>query len=59
MTEMTAALTEEVQTKLKGEIPLGALGTVEDIAGAVAYLVGDDGRYLTGQVLHVNGGMYM
>ena len=57
MTEMTAALTEEVQTKLKGEIPLGALGTVEDIAGAVAYLVGDDGRYLTGQVLHVNGGM--
>ncbi|MDR3630569.1 MAG: 3-oxoacyl-[acyl-carrier-protein] reductase [Desulfocapsaceae bacterium] len=59
MTEMTAALADDVQAKLKAEIPLGTLGTVEDIAGAVAYLVSDDGRYLTGQVLHVNGGMYM
>jgi 3-oxoacyl-[acyl-carrier protein] reductase len=59
LTEMTEALTDEVQEKLKTEIPLGVLGTVEDIAGAVAYLVSEDGRYITGQVLHVNGGMYM
>jgi 3-oxoacyl-[acyl-carrier protein] reductase len=59
MTEMTESLSTDVQEKLKGEIPLGALGDVEDIAGAVAYLVSEDGRYMTGQVLHVNGGMYM
>lgn len=58
-TEMTDSLSADAQTKLKNEIPLGSLGAVEDIAGAVAYLVGDDGRYITGQVLHVNGGMYM
>jgi 3-oxoacyl-[acyl-carrier protein] reductase len=59
MTEMTEALSEEAQGKLKGEIPLGVLGTPEDVAGAVAYLVSEEGRYVTGQVLHVNGGMYM
>ena len=59
MTEMTGALSGEVQENLKNEIPLGILGDVEDIAGAVAYLVSEDGRYMTGQVLHVNGGMYM
>jgi 3-oxoacyl-[acyl-carrier protein] reductase len=59
MTEMTETLAGDVQDKLKSEIPLGTLGTVEDIAGAVAYLVSEDGRYVTGQVLHVNGGMYM
>lgn len=59
MTEMTEALAGEVQEKLRSEIPLGTLGAVEDIAGAVAYLVSEDGRYVTGQVLHVNGGMYM
>lgn len=58
-TEMTDSLSADVQAKLTNEIPLGSLGTVEDIAGAVAYLVGEDGRYITGQVLHVNGGMYM
>lgn len=58
-TEMTQALSGDVQERLKAEIPLGSLGRVEDIAGAVAYLVGDDGGYITGQVLHVNGGMYM
>ena len=58
-TEMTEALASEVQERLKSEIPLGTLGEVEDIAGAVAYLVSEDGRYVTGQVLHVNGGMYM
>ena len=59
VTDMTSSLSEEIQEKIKGEIPLATLGTPEDVAGAVAYLLGDDGRYVTGQVLHVNGGMYM
>ena len=59
ITEMTSDLPEKVQDKIKAEIPLGVFGTTEDITGAVAYLVSDDGRYLTGQTLHVNGGMYM
>lgn len=59
MTDMTDSLSEEIQDKIKSEIPLGILGTTDDIAGAVAYLVSEDGRYLTGQTLHVNGGMYM
>lgn len=59
ITDMTDALSEDVQAQMKKEIPLGSLGTPEDVAGAVAFLVGEDGRYLTGQTLHVNGGMYM
>lgn len=59
ITEMTEALPEKIQDKIKAEIPLGVFGTTDDIAGAVAYLVSEDGRYLTGQTLHVNGGMYM
>ena len=59
VTEMTQAMTEDVQNKLKSEIPLAVLGTAEDVAGAVAFLVSDDGKYVTGQTLHVNGGMYM
>lgn len=59
MTEMTEALGADVREKLLSEIPLGLLGAAEDIAGAVAYLVGEDGGYVTGQVIHVNGGMYM
>ncbi len=58
-TEMTAQLTEEVRQQIKKEIPLAAFGRVEDVAGAVAYLVSADGCYVTGQTLHVNGGMYM
>jgi len=58
-TEMTEQLGPEVQNQIKAEIPLGMFGSVEDIAGAVAYLVSDDGRYVTGQTIHVNGGMYM
>jgi 3-oxoacyl-[acyl-carrier protein] reductase len=58
-TEMTDQLSPEVQTQIKTEIPLASFGRVEDIAGAVAYLVSDDGQYITGQTLHVNGGMYM
>lgn len=58
-TDMTAALTDTVREKLLGEIPLRSLGAVADIAAAVAYLASDEARYVTGQVLHVNGGMYM
>ena len=58
-TEMTDLLSEDVKEELKSGIPLGCLGTTEDVACAVAYLVCEDGRYVTGQSLHVNGGMYM
>ncbi len=59
VTDMTRDLSEEIQEKIKAEIPLASLGSPEDVAGAVAYLVSDDGNYVTGQTLHVNGGMYM
>jgi 3-oxoacyl-[acyl-carrier protein] reductase len=58
-TEMTAGLPEEVRQDLLSRVPLGRLGTVEDIARAVAFLLADDSAYITGQVLGVNGGMYM
>ncbi len=59
ITDMTRDLPEEIQDKIKAEIPLASLGHPDDIAGAVAYLAGNDGRYITGQTIHVNGGMYM
>ncbi len=59
VTEMTDSMAEDVQAKILSEIPMATLGSPEDVAGAVAYLVSEDGRYLTGQSLHVNGGMYM
>ncbi|MDK9708790.1 MAG: 3-oxoacyl-[acyl-carrier-protein] reductase [Desulforhopalus sp.] len=58
-TEMTEQLSADIQEQIKKEIPLASLGSPEDVAGAVAYLVSEDGRYVTGQTLHVNGGMYM
>jgi len=58
-TEMTDLLDEKVQEQIKGEIPLGTFGKTEDVAGAVAFLASEDGSYITGQTLHVNGGMYM
>ncbi len=58
-TDMTKDLSEKIQEQLLTEIPLAALGKAEDVAGAVAYLVSEDGAYVTGQTLHVNGGMYM
>ena len=58
-TEMTEQLSSEVQEEIKRGILLASFGKVEDIAGAVAYLVSEDGRYVTGQTLHVNGGMYL
>jgi len=59
VTDMTSDLSEEIQEKIKAEIPLSTLGSPEDVAGAVAFLVGDDGGYVTGHTIHVNGGMYM
>ncbi|HEY1229806.1 MAG TPA: 3-oxoacyl-ACP reductase FabG [Ramlibacter sp.] len=58
-TDMTAVLPEEQQKALLGQIPLGALGSPADVAHAVAYLASREAGYVTGQELHVNGGMYM
>ena len=58
-TDMTRALSEEQKKLLLGRIPLGRLGTPEDIAAAVAYLASPQAGYVTGAVLHINGGMYM
>lgn len=58
-TDMTAGLSEDQQKALMGQIPLGHLGKPSDIAHAVAYLASPQAAYVTGQELHVNGGMYM
>ncbi|MFT4249320.1 MAG: 3-oxoacyl-ACP reductase FabG [Pseudomonas sp.] len=58
-TDMTKALPEEARAALLGQIALGHLGEPADIAGAVAFLAGPSARYITGETLHVNGGMYM
>ncbi|WP_341314728.1 3-oxoacyl-ACP reductase FabG [Paraburkholderia sp. IMGN_8] len=58
-TDMTKTLPEEQQTALKTQIPLGRLGSPEDIAHAVAFLASPHAGYITGTTLHVNGGMYM
>jgi 3-oxoacyl-[acyl-carrier protein] reductase len=58
-TDMTRVLPEEQRKALLTQIPLGRLGKVEDIAAAVAYLASPGADYVTGTVLHVNGGMYM
>ena len=58
-TDMTGALPEEQQKALLGQIPLGHLGKPDDIAHAVAYLASAKAAYVTGQELHVNGGMFM
>jgi 3-oxoacyl-[acyl-carrier protein] reductase len=58
-TAMTQGLPAEVKETLQKQIPLGRLGTPADIAAAVRFLVSDEAGYVTGQVLHVNGGMLM
>lgn len=58
-TDMTRALSEQQRERLQGTIPLGFLGRPEDIAASVAFLASPDAAYITGQTLHVNGGMYM
>ena len=59
VTDMTAGLSDKVREELQGQIPLGRLGEAEDIAHAVAFLASEAAGYITGQVLGVNGGMYM
>jgi 3-oxoacyl-[acyl-carrier protein] reductase len=57
--DMTKAITEKAQTEWAAAIPLGRLGTANDVAAAVCFLASDEAAYITGQVLAVNGGMYM
>jgi 3-oxoacyl-[acyl-carrier protein] reductase len=58
-TDMTRALNEGQRTALLGQIPLARLGTPEDVAAAVLFLVSPQSSYITGETLHVNGGMFM
>ncbi|MGE0615641.1 MAG: 3-oxoacyl-[acyl-carrier-protein] reductase [Bacteriovoracia bacterium] len=58
-TEMTEALTEAQKEAILRSVPSGAMGTPDDIASAVSFLASSESRYITGQVLGVNGGMYM
>jgi 3-oxoacyl-[acyl-carrier protein] reductase len=57
-TDMTDLLPEEQKEALAKQIPMGRLGSVEEIAGSVLFLASDSGAYITAQTLHVNGGMY-
>jgi len=57
-TDMTDALAEEQKEVLASQIPMARLGTVDEIAQTVLFLAGESGSYITGQTLHVNGGMY-
>ena len=58
-THMTDVLSDDQKSKLNDKIPAGRMGTPEDIAAAVLYLASDEAAYVTGQTLHVNGGMAM
>jgi 3-oxoacyl-[acyl-carrier protein] reductase len=58
-TDMTASLPEDAKKKMAEMIPLGRLGSAEDVAAAVAWLCSDQASYVTGEVLRVNGGMHM
>ncbi|GAC1624816.1 MAG: 3-oxoacyl-ACP reductase FabG [Nevskia sp.] len=58
-TDMTRAMKDEQRTALLAQVPVKRLGAVEDIAAAVAFLASSEAAYVTGETLHVNGGMYM
>ena len=56
---MTRALNEDQRSGILAEVPAGRLGDPQEIANAVAFLASDEASYITGETLHVNGGMYM
>jgi len=58
-TDMTAKLPPEIREKFLARIPLGRMGAPDDVAAAVRFLAGDEAGYITGQVIDVNGGLYM
>jgi len=58
-TDMLKSVPKEIMDKILAQIPLGRLGKTSEIAGAVAYLVSEDGDYITGQVIDINGGLYI
>lgn len=58
-TEMTAQLSEELQGELLHSVPLGRFGSCDDVAAVVSFLVGPGAGYITGEVINVNGGLYM
>jgi 3-oxoacyl-[acyl-carrier protein] reductase len=58
-TDMTASLADKAREAMVSQIPLGRAGTARDIAAAVMFLASDHAAYITGQVIHINGGMYM
>lgn len=59
VTDMTSGLPENIRQAIQAQIPLGTLGQPEDVAAAVVFLAAPESGYITGQTLHVNGGMYM
>ena len=56
---MTHVLSEAQKDALLSQVPLGRLGSAEEVAGTVAFLASEEASYVTGTTLHVNGGMYM
>ncbi len=58
-TDMTAALNEVQKEAITKGIPLNSIGLTEDVAAAVCFLLGDESRYITGQTIGVNGGLFM
>ena len=58
-TDMTAAISQDARAELLGQVPLKRIGTPRDVAEVVRFLAGDGAAYITGQVFHVNGGLYM
>jgi 3-oxoacyl-[acyl-carrier protein] reductase len=58
-TDMTAHLPEKVQAEMMAQIPLSRFGTPEDVAAAVAFLASEAAAYITGEVIHINGGLVM
>ena len=56
-TDMTRALPESVREELLGRVPLGRLGQAEEVAALVSFLLSEEAAYITGQVIHVNGGL--